>query len=662
MSTTTDLPAARRLPRRRSPSKRLVGKRPPVIRPAVPAAAPKAPASKAAAPKAPAPEAAEPKAPASAEPQPVEQASNQTQAKPRLMERVENRLGALPWWVISAAVHAVVFLMIALLATAVAPPSTDEVVIVSDVPKQQQPDYDPQKKRDIFRNPEIQSENVLDHPMVAHEQGEATDQFETDNNMDKSTSRGTEDAISDIPLGGTGTVGTIGAGGGGGGLAGVFGYRDGGGRKKAVGKFGGSEATESSVEAALLWFKRHQEKAGYWDAGKWRDMGGFMWGFGMAGQPQPTAMERTNISMTGLAMLAFLGAGYTSKSGKYKETVEATEKWLLAVLDDRAKTAKYGSFDDCNYTQGMATLAIAEAYGMTKDETLRKAAQAAVDTILARQGKYEAWDYRDKAGKAARNDTSVTGWNLMALKSAKMAGLTVDGTAFQGCMAWLNEATDPATGKCSYCGNIGGAAAGPARGFQMTRGSGSEAMWAAGMLMRQFMGARQDDPILIKAADTISQNQPKWEVTSVPGRTIPARHIPAQHIPAQHIPARTFGNINIPEQNIPERDIPEQNIPEQVIPESKMSQKVNFYYWYYGTLCMFQMGNQYWKDWNKNIKGILVDNQRKGGPMDGTAKDVDGSWDPIGGGNIQMGGRVFSTALGTLTLEVYYRYLPIYSK
>ena len=153
-------------------------------------------------------------------------------------------------------------------------------------------------------------------------------------------------------------------------------------------------------------------------------------------------------------------------------------------------------------------------------------------------------------------------------------------------------------------------------------------------------------------AETISQNQPKWEVTTVPGRTIPARHIPAQHIPA-----RTFGNINIPEQNIPERDIPE-----QVIPESKMSQKVNFYYWYYGTLCMFQMGNQYWSDWNKNIKGILVDNQRKGGPMDGTAKDVDGSWDPIGGGNIQMGGRVFSTALGTLTLEVYYRYLPIYSK
>jgi hypothetical protein len=74
------------------------------------------------------------------------------------------------------------------------------------------------------------------------------------------------------------------------------------------------------------------------------------------------------------------------------------------------------------------------------------------------------------------------------------------------------------------------------------------------------------------------------------------------------------------------------------------------------------MGGKYWENWNAAMKKSLLDNQRKGGPMDGTAEDVDGSWDPVGGGYVPTGGRVFSTALGALSLEVYYRYLPLYTK
>jgi hypothetical protein len=89
----------------------------------------------------------------------------------------------------------------------------------------------------------------------------------------------------------------------------------------------------------------------------------------------------------------------------------------------------------------------------------------------------------------------------------------------------------------------------------------------------------------------------------------------------------------------------------------------NFYYWYYATLANFQMGGEHWKSWNKKLLlGILVPNQRQGGPMDGSANDVDGSWDPVGGGGVGTGGRVMSTALGALSLEVYYRYLPVYTK
>jgi hypothetical protein len=81
-----------------------------------------------------------------------------------------------------------------------------------------------------------------------------------------------------------------------------------------------------------------------------------------------------------------------------------------------------------------------------------------------------------------------------------------------------------------------------------------------------------------------------------------------------------------------------------------------FYYWYYATLCCFQQGGDIWKKWNEGLKAALVPTQRKDG-------DHDGSWDPKGfsvEGAEQWGGRVFTTAMGALCLEVYYRYLPLY--
>ena len=76
-----------------------------------------------------------------------------------------------------------------------------------------------------------------------------------------------------------------------------------------------------------------------------------------------------------------------------------------------------------------------------------------------------------------------------------------------------------------------------------------------------------------------------------------------------------------------------------------------FYFWYSGTLGMFQMGGDSWRAWNGALRDMLVDNQC-------TAQhgaDLNGSWDPRGGES-----RIFSTAVGALCLEVYYRYLPMY--
>jgi len=86
---------------------------------------------------------------------------------PRGLDLVARRLGALPWWMISACVHAVIFLLATLLTVAMPPAQTDEVVISSDVAKQKEPEYDEKKPRDIFRqNAEIQDEQQVEKPML----------------------------------------------------------------------------------------------------------------------------------------------------------------------------------------------------------------------------------------------------------------------------------------------------------------------------------------------------------------------------------------------------------------------------------------------------------------------------------------------------------------
>jgi hypothetical protein len=78
--------------------------------------------------------------------------------------------------------------------------------------------------------------------------------------------------------------------------------------------------------------------------------------------------------------------------------------------------------------------------------------------------------------------------------------------------------------------------------------------------------------------------------------------------------------------------------------------ETNFYYWYYGSLALYQIQGTAWERWNAALKSVLVGSQRRSG-------DLAGSWDPRCRWG-PYGGRVYSTALATLSLEVYYRYLP----
>jgi len=370
---------------------------------------------------------------------------------------------------------------------------------------------------------------------------------------------------------------------GGGGMAGCFGYRDGGGRKRAVARFGGSPATESAVEAALRWLARHQEADGSWNCLKY------------------SANERGrarggDVGVTSLALLAFLGAGHTARAGRFRDNVRRAQAWLVSRQDE--KTGEVGPKKKASigraYNHGMAALALAEAYGMTRDPKLRGPAQKAIDCVSAWQNPYSGWRYNPRDGDS---DPSVTGWMLMAIKSAKISGLRTDSAAFQGGTKFLDSAT---VKKGSNAGRTL---------YRHSGGSSGrwQAMTSVSLFCRLLMGYRRSDAALVRQADHLASEPPDWKTMA------------------------------------------------------GQDQGHTMYYWYYGTLAMFQMGGRHWEGWNPKMKSALLPNQRRGGPMDGSTKDVDGSWDPVSYWGLR-GGRVYTTAVNALTLEVYYRYLPLYSK
>jgi len=423
------------------------------------------------------------------------------------------------------------------------------------------PVYDAPDLPDVKEEPPVfihEEVEIFEAPVFVHEEVEISDHMMTGNEIDGDIARGHEDPISDIPLVGTGVVGSMGIGGG---RAGAFDSRLGGGRRRAALRFGGSRRSEAAVDKALEWLWRHQESDGHWEGERKFE----------AADPG----KNTDAGVTGLALLAFLGAGHTEKIGlpKYRVTVKKAVGWLVKCQAEDGAIGD-GFEGGLGYHHAIAGLALAEAYGMARVESTGVAAQKAVDySVNVHQTEYSGWRYKPKTPP----DTSVTGWFVAQLESARVAGLMVDGKAFQGAIAWLDKCTDD-KGLVSY---------------QPER-SATPTMTAVGVLCRQFMGWKRVHPLLIGGTDHLRDNLPQW------------------------------GGGN-----------------------------VNFYYWYYGTLALFQMGGDWWKAWNASLRDMLVERQRKGEPK------IDGSWDPVGAW-CGSGGRAYATAMGALCLEVYYRYLPVY--
>jgi hypothetical protein len=356
-----------------------------------------------------------------------------------------------------------------------------------------------------------------------------------------------------------------------------------GGRMSAASKsalvkaMGGNSASEAAVAHGMRWLAKHQYPDGGWsfeheahpDCKGQCSQGGTIKGGGRTGA-------------TGMALLAFLGGGHTHQAGEYQKEVKNGVEFLLR----NSKPTPQG-LDLCPlvvsnekmYVQGLCTIALSELAALTKDNRLKGAATAAVAFIVAGQNpKSGGWRYSPYPASQDPGDTSVVGWQIMALKSAKNAKLPVPGSAFKGAELYLNAAAMEGGAKYKY---------------DLNAKAATQTMTAAGLLCRMYLGWDRKNKSLEEGVKYLAATKPS---------------------------------------------------------------RNNMYYNYYATQVMHHWGGDEWTTWNNVMRDQLVTTQK-------TAKHghMQGSWDladPHGG----TGGRLYMSCLCIMTLEVYYRHLPIYRR
>ena len=179
---------------------------------------------------------------------------------------------------------------------------------------------------------------------------------------------------------------------------------------------GGNQRTEAAVQLGLDWLARHQHPDGFWDCD------GFMNQCKSEECGDP-GNARYDPGVSGLALLAFLGAGETDTSGLHGKTVSRGLEYLLNIQD---RDGCFGprTTNHFTYNHAICALAMAEAYALTASPRFKQSAERAIDFIEKARNPDLAWRY---GVRPRDNDTSVTGWMVMALTSARGAGLRVDG-------------------------------------------------------------------------------------------------------------------------------------------------------------------------------------------------------------------------------------------
>ncbi|MCA9210432.1 MAG: terpene cyclase/mutase family protein, partial [Planctomycetales bacterium] len=339
-------------------------------------------------------------------------------------------------------------------------------------------------------------------------------------------------------------------------------------RSQMVAANGGTKGSEAAVAAALKWLAVHQLPNGSWS-------------FDHRVCPNcqgrcthPGTLTEGNNGATAMALLPFLGAGQTHMEGEYKDTVRRGLYFLSGNMKLKPGALPRGELSEAGgsmYSHGLCAIVLCEAYAMTHDRALMQPAQLSLNHIVYAQDPVGGgWRYQPRTP----GDTSVVGWQLMALKSGHMAYLQVPPITIQGAIKFLDSVQSDSGGKYGY-----------------TAPGGGSATTAVGLLCRMYLGWKKDHPGIERGVEYLSTAGPS---------------------------------------------------------------KNNMYFNYYATQVMRHYEGEKWDKWNVEMRDWLVNTQSKNG-------HEAGSW-WVSGGHGERGGRLYTTSMATMILEVYYRHMPIYGK
>ncbi len=325
---------------------------------------------------------------------------------------------------------------------------------------------------------------------------------------------------------------------------------------------GGNGQSERAVERGLRWLAAHQLDNGSWNFDHRKSV--------CRGQCRNPGDEASTTAATAMALLPFLGAGYTHRQGEHRDVVNRG----LYYLGNRAMLTQNGNDfqEGTMYAQGLAAIALGEAYAMTDDPSLKPVAQGAIDFIVyAQDPKGGGWRYTP----GEPGDTTVTGWQLMGLKSGQMARLSVPSPTIYMVRRFLDSVQYEDGSQYGYLDRLP-----------------RKTTTAVGLLCRMYTGWRRSHPGLQRGVVYLSNWGPSRE---------------------------------------------------------------NIYYDYYATQVMHHWGGELWNQWNVPMRDYLIQSQAAGG-------HEAGSWFFARDRGAKAGGRLYGTAMAVMTLEVYYRYMPLYGR
>lgn len=324
--------------------------------------------------------------------------------------------------------------------------------------------------------------------------------------------------------------------------------RSGSRKLEALEQYGGGRDTEEAVRRGLEYLASRQ-----------RDHGGF----GRLGTDDQKYGD-VSVGKSALVLLAFLGAGHhpTSET-QYRAVTVRIVNFLLRRQDP--ETGHFGA-GTSSYSHGIATYALGEAFLLCRDETIGKAVERATGQILRKQvlGNDDSrldggWNYYYSSPRRLERTSyprvSVTVWQVMALKTAELAGIAVPRDRLNAARAFLTNSWSEDWGTFLYTRE-------PQRlraRFPTLPGSHSAAVFAL-----QVLGARSDSELMNKAVAAIDRSAPeRWAEAT-----------------AEDFIRRSRGNP---------------------------------YCWYYSTLALFRRGGEPWARWNEELKQVLLPSQTTDG-------------------------------------------------